>query len=856
MKEIIDWYWTHGVRRGKDESDPDRELRKISLHGWLDPIVKIVERNESIKNNINQKPTLALWGPSQTGKSTMMSRYLDGESPDGEDSGLTWSINKKTRFSPPSSNADLVPSDTLIFNPYNHQSDASGVATRYTLKSKDDQSINVDYPIQLKLTTRSQIILSLALGYLSQCEKEDQEYTFTQESFLDELVGSDNVEPNRDAYFLVKDIADVIENMKGNPRFSNLFKKNEWDSKIRRALVSSQKLLSSKNSAEEFLAKIFWDSNEKLTEFYKEMDDLLWQLQDEWKECSIFASMEVGALILDIDTYQSYVDPQGVNGQKVKDKVSQIGYEKVGNQILISVNNAPRLIAGDQFGYFQALCAELIVPIKKENLEKPESKSRFVDLAQKCDFLDFPGVSNMNKGNNVGDGNATLVTLSKAPKSDLFTKVFKQGKTQCIIYNYVKKYGIDAFAIFVRTDRYPSQSGLLNSGICEWIKSYDSNWTEGHHTDMPVFVNMTFFSSLINNVAMNGVGNGLDPYLERIQGELKFAHKASAKFFATTYHQFPDGKIHNTEQKTQAVESILSDPKFANQTGLNAENLTAVYDDDGGLDYMLTNISLSVMPERRRNRCQEILLKDKKEILSLLASHLPSEEQVEVDTRRQKIFEIKNNFEQKLIQIEEEWDTDKIREMSYDIKKLFAVSADIFDPIQHSPVRLSKREINLYAKKQLSNWFAYKTSNITELNYLSVEQQQELLRALRDSFDVGKLTTAIFQKFSQVQNVIVAKATRFPISLMFANILKCGSCELVSPNTIVGETKSSVLEDFISVDIYNSFSRDRSPYYVSIIKQFLDRLDYLSGALKSSERPEQYGDAELKEIYDRVRESI
>jgi hypothetical protein len=34
------------------------------------------------------------------------------------------------------------------------------------------------------------------------------------------------------------------------------------------------------------------------------------------------------------------------------------------------------------------------------------------------------------------------------------------------------------------------------------------------------------------------------------------------------------------------------------------------------------------MPERRRNRCQEILLKDKKEILSLLKSHLPSEEQV------------------------------------------------------------------------------------------------------------------------------------------------------------------------------------------------------------------------------------
>lgn len=55
MEELVKWYWEHGIKRGHDASDPDRELRKISIGGWLDPIVKIIDRNRAIQSNVNAK---------------------------------------------------------------------------------------------------------------------------------------------------------------------------------------------------------------------------------------------------------------------------------------------------------------------------------------------------------------------------------------------------------------------------------------------------------------------------------------------------------------------------------------------------------------------------------------------------------------------------------------------------------------------------------------------------------------------------------------------------------------------------------------------------------------------------------
>ena len=100
MKEINDWYWTHGVQRGNDPGDPDRALRKISVGDWFDPVASSADRIETLRHSLDAKSTIALWGPSQTGKSTLLSRYLDGDMPDGSDSALTWNPETPVRFSP------------------------------------------------------------------------------------------------------------------------------------------------------------------------------------------------------------------------------------------------------------------------------------------------------------------------------------------------------------------------------------------------------------------------------------------------------------------------------------------------------------------------------------------------------------------------------------------------------------------------------------------------------------------------------------------------------------------------------------------------------------------------------------
>ncbi len=856
MKEIIDWYWEYGYKRGQDQSDPDRELRKISIGGWLDPVVQILERNKDIQANASGKACLALWGPSQTGKSTMMSRYVDGESIDGADSALTWSLEHKVRFSPPQDGVDtlrVISPNTLVFNPFNHQSDASGVVTRYTLKSADDNSVNPNFPIEIKFTSRTQIVQSMSLGYLSECEPIDETVFYTQDSFLENLPEGGAGEASAQNYLLLKDIANVIEFMRGSQRFNNLFKRGEWSKKIRKALVSSPLLLSDAQTLKKFMTQIFWDSAEKLTRTYDQTVSLLDSLANEWNGCRILASMEVGSLLLDIDSFRSFTSPDGNQGREIKDKISRLTYERVGSEIHIMLGDvgSPN-ISGNKFGSFQAICAEIIVPLKKENLETSAEKKSFLRLVEKCDFLDFPGVSNKNNGNNVDD-NVALIDVKIASEVDIFSKIFKQGKTQCFVYNYVRRYGIDAFAMLMRTDRYPSQASLLNAGIKEWVCSFEPDWSVGRPTRMPIFVNMTFFASLINSVAMNGTGNGLAPYLERI-GQLMFARKESARFFVTTYHQFPDGKITATNSNDTTINAIISDPNFAPTTGLTEENILAVYSEDGGLDYMFDNIHNEINTFRRKDCCRNILNKDKGELMRLILAHLPSGDDSNADARKAKINECCEHIENLIDSIEEDDCDAGYKELAEVIKDLYFVPQEAFDPLPQNARDMSKKEIKKFINAQVMKWYDYKVANIEANNFLSTEEIQTILIALRDSVNQDALFSLITSRFGNLSDRIMATAARYPFSLAVGNQLRTASifCE---SDVAVGDNDPVLLSDFITASIERDTQKEVSPYYVAVLKPFIMRLKQLAETSVSGNRPPQEGDIDLKAIFDKIETS-
>src|SRR5271157_2422766 len=84
---VLDWYWQHGVQRAGEHD----------LSGaWLDQLYQVRDAALAIEAaNAAGRPCLALWGPSQSGKSTLLSRYLDapahgpGRATSGQDAQAT-----------------------------------------------------------------------------------------------------------------------------------------------------------------------------------------------------------------------------------------------------------------------------------------------------------------------------------------------------------------------------------------------------------------------------------------------------------------------------------------------------------------------------------------------------------------------------------------------------------------------------------------------------------------------------------------------------------------------------------------------------------------------------------------------
>lgn len=856
MRELFDWYWRYGVLRGQDQNDPDRELRRISL-GWLDNVMQIVDRDAAIRKSASDRACLALWGPSQTGKSTLMSRYVDGIMDDGSDSALTWDDAHKTRFSPPGSGVDMLrvtSPDTLIFNPFNYGSDASGIATRYTMR--DDGEVDRNFPVEVVFTTRSQIIQSIAFGYQSECESsKGEKIYFRQEDFLrlisrydDEV--AETATPNPDAYLYLKDIANVLEFMRHTERFSNLFVNEAWTRKIRARLVSSRALSSNISFAKQFLAEIFWDGDVRLTGFYDQLIQMLGTLTKEWGARKVIASMEVGSLLLDIDSYNSFVNPTAEMGLRVRDAVSRLSYTVRDDVVEIGIG-APSSISGASFGVFQAICGEIIVPLRKQVLAAASGKEAFFELAQQCDILDFPGVNNRNRGINVTAETAELVDLKSVTEQELFTTVFKQGKTQCFVYNYVRQYGIDAFAILIRTLKHPSNTGMLNEGVGEWLRSYDKDWKPGTHAQMPVFVDMTFFSKLLNEVRQSGVGTGFTGAIDMLKDLKPFATTRTARFFATTYRQFDEGEIKlSDETRESVIRQILDERSFSEYTGLGQEGLEAVYEQDGGLEYMFREISRAISVERRRARCTDILAEDLASLLRQLVAHLPSDKDASLDRTKAVLASCHTAVDKALERIEREEDPNGYVRLVNEMQTMFSAEDVLFDRIPMSIESWPAKKLSDFSKAQVNRWFERKLGQQGVPEFFSEEQHRETLKALRDTFDIQKFNEVLREYFGDVAIPETRETARYLLSLVFMRLLQFGDYKGIPSGMSAGETEPSRLDVYITAECKKDVRREGSPYYETIIKPIAARFEKLSTCAKAGERPPQPGDDELKKIYD------
>ena len=874
MKEINNWYWTYGVQRGNDPNDPDRALRKISIGDWFDPVARSADRIETLRRSLNSKSTIALWGPSQTGKSTLLSRYLDSDMPDGSDSALTWNPEMPVRFSPPEefgANMETVYPSTIVFNPYNYGSDASGVATRYTLSSEQDPPDRL-YPIEFRLASRVQILHAIALGYLKECDSATVEIVdFKQEELLrrlrEESAGA-TASPKPAACEWLRDVADVLERLQTERRFTNLFRAGDWFRKVRPALVSAPHLLSDETSAREMVAELLWDKAPRLTEYFNRIEALRLRLESDWQGASrILLSPRVASLVLNIGIIERMFggtkhyekpDPETIR------TLSRVSWKRdlEKDSICVGLSEEPSetTISGEAFGLFQALCSEIVVPVRREALARTE-KEPMLALLENHDLLDFPGLGRKNYG---VDGQTTSETKKKPGELtdlDFYKSVLKEGRTQGAVHGHIEGFGIDSFVVLNSAlDVYPAKSDLLGNGIRSWLQTFDPDWRKGKPAPLPVFLDLTFFAKAVNDVPLNGVSPTFSQYATRSIDMLVFAGKETSRWFVTTYHKFPTGAITNVAQgmRDEIVGKIADCSPFMEATGLKREDIDAVFAEDGGTDRMLREIAAAVRPEVRRSRCAERLKKEWAVLADALARQLPSTEEAGLDARRASLRESAAKIREALARIEDGDVTFTYAGLAHFLSDLFSAPRDAFDPAPRNAAQ-NGNAADAWLKEQVKRWFDDAERRVEDHPALDAAHQRELLCTLRDNVRLdrkpGGLGEFLRLNLGRITDHDTADAARFPFAVAFGNMLRGGTWRRGS-DTRPGEADPGYLRKLLAGLVDESNERDSSPHWKTVLEPLLIRLDDLAENAKAGARPPQPGDAELRTLLDALAARI
>ncbi|SRR6266571_2074643 len=158
---LIDWFWNTGHER--------QGRYALGTGIWLDNVYRLQTSARLVSYALaSNRRCIALWGPSQAGKSTLLSRYFDTRSVQidhsAPQSALQWSPQEPVVFL---GRRDTPPACVQL-NPYNQGADASGCVSRFVLKEAVDDPV---HPIELRLCTEPQILHSLAAGFLSECNQ-------------------------------------------------------------------------------------------------------------------------------------------------------------------------------------------------------------------------------------------------------------------------------------------------------------------------------------------------------------------------------------------------------------------------------------------------------------------------------------------------------------------------------------------------------------------------------------------------------------------------------------------------------------------------------------------------------------
>lgn len=827
--DCLKWYWDHGYKR--------EDQYEVSRGSCLDPLYAVRDRAAAIeRSGVNPRPCMALWGPSQTGKSTLLSGYLDVDGDElGLQSALTWSQAEPVRF------GGELKSDgsNIVVNPYNGGADGSGCISRFVMT---DAVQDPAFPVEITLATDTQILHALAAGYESECQprnKQGEEVSWGMDSFraLMENVKATGL-ADREGFESLHRLANVLELliMAGIRRYANLTE--QW--RTLRPMLLNHPHLANKKALRDFTHELLWDSWPSLSTLCDRLQAKRVQLAGLWGVGSTLrCSWRLAALLLDIDAYKHYAKSERA---AFKAFVDSVGF-RVATDGAISLGaglDRPLVQSGEDFGLFQGLVWELRLPLRRDVLtQRAPVVAAFLD---KADLMDFPGVSNEHEGAKKITNDMLAVDLVRG-----LTEVLKRGKTASIAVSRAAELDIDGFSILARAGKHPGQPKQLVSGIQSWMRAYGQKWPPQGRV-MPLNLVITFCAKLVNDVCSSGIRNGLDSYFSLFAKLADLADPRVVNMFTTTYPWLMEGSIHPSfpaAKVQEKVAEIFTDRAFIERFGDNRVSFEQMVA-NGGTDYLFQCLTTQVATSRRPALLAQRLQEAHQRLIELVSPHLPSKDAAQDERNRALDAWMRGIGERLGEKPKEEHDYDRAANLSRLLRRFLNIDPEELEVL---PTNAISRRTNLrsFVDKQFRTWRASRAAvtHVAELGFKDASHAQRVLAALVEAANVEEVVRFFRDNMGTLSGRRDAQDCRRFLAVKMSRELLSNPVD-ATPHATDNEItqRLELLRLFANAEDEQKFESESSPHYVSIIKPLLARLETIKG-LQAGNRVPQAGDAEL-----------
>jgi hypothetical protein len=842
-ERLLEWYWGHGYKREVGCRLPSAWL--IDLYGQRDAAQALTAGDGPAA-----RKSLAVWGPSASGKSMLLSGFLDARDDPG--SALVWRPGESFRFK---SEARFPGVPT--FNPRKDSgTDASGCVTRFHLADEVD---NPEHPVAIDFADRRQILQAVAAGYLTECRRELPDGQILQdvdEDFVrNELNPDGSGTPNQEAAEFVVDVVSAVDRLlpDGQERLGKLRRADDvWQRELRGALVADPVLSSSLERARSAGQKLLWDDRPKLNELADKLLQYRHKIAALTAGRPVLCSLAFAAHLVDIDTYGVLSGEPRYEAERVAELratlLERTCYAVRGGQFLIGFDvGGERLFREPlEFGLFQGLVWELAVPLNARFF-RDRAEDAILGILSRIEILDVPGVARAQKGRA-----DTLVDLETKtlPFSVLLSRVLKRGKTATIINRYAEQLRIDGLLLLNEVKAPPAQPIQLVSGIQAIWDAADPEYkaASGMEPPVPLALCLTFMAVLLNeNVHAGGI-NDMD--LSGLEDQLRSLGEVAApgvcRLYAMTYPHVPKGTLNPEAMKPEVLEALLRQRwvKERFRTDLEKGSLRAtLFDPDGGVSYLLTAIEKDLAGSSRDTRISKRAIQIAQALTRLTEMAAPIRDH---DGHRHSKA-LTDLAEQLRTTLERSSPEDELAvTMSSQLRRLLAFEATDFDPVPQR-VNQDRQRLERYVKAQLERWVA-RPSARRVLTEMGVDEQDQtvILTAVRRTIDDNAVVSWVIERMDSVEN----DRTALHFRRYFA--AKCSDVLIGTGNAPAQDNLDGVPLAARSLEKFNEWNARRrpehSPHFEKVIEPAIRRLKAIAGAHIANDWRPQPGDDKIEEL--------